>query len=414
MFAFTSWFRFIFPIFIAITTSFLLINSQEAIPLHTDSLATLPYIFYIIVLILAIMFKRSRLAMLALANLVTYATIQLRLQSPLATGTTFLEYCLLVFLYPVGLYLIYLFKNTAVITKYTLYYIGIIALLICWSAVSIEYYQELKLSEIYNSLLFVHPSVSKLPIFLVLYLFALLGISAVIQLNYNKQMNTAIFSSMTFFAVTVVLFDVSFISSAMFSIDAILQIVYLVFYIRAVAYRDKLTGLASRRALESELPYLKKRYSVAMLDVDHFKKFNDSHGHDAGDDVLRLVGSKLQSVCKKAQVFRYGGEEFTVIYKGTRAEEAKQNLEALREAIADYDMTIRNSEHRPKNNKLGALKRNRNDAEYQTVNVTISIGVCDSSASSLSPEEILKSADEALYEAKKKGRNRVEISQQIN
>ncbi|MCE0495819.1 GGDEF domain-containing protein [Vibrio salinus] len=409
MSAFTSWFRFIFPILVAITVSTVLVKAQEAMPFTRDSIAILPYIFNAIILILALMFKRSRIAMLALANVAAYAIIQSRLQTPLSLGSTFLEYCLLVFLYPVALYLIYLFKNANVLTKGTLYYLFILSLLAGWSAVIIENYQELQLVETFKTLLYYYASFSRLPVLLFLYLFALLGISAIMHLNYGKQINTAIYTSMTFFVTMAVLFDTRLISSTLFSIEALFQITYMVLHIRTVAYKDKLTDLASRRALELEFMQLNRRYSVAMIDVDHFKKFNDKFGHDAGDDVLRLVGTHLKSHCKKAQVYRYGGEEFTVIYKGKLANDAKENLEELREAISNYEMKIRNPDTRPKINTFGALKRSNTNLEYQTVKVTISIGVSDSSLAS-SSDEVLKLADEALYEAKQKGRNRVVVS----
>ena len=81
-----------------------------------------------------------------------------------------------------------------------------------------------------------------------------------------------------------------------------------------LAYRDELTGLASRRALYNLVLSLGRKYSVAMLDIDHFKKFNDTYGHDVGDQVLRLVAAKMARVSGGGKVFRYGGEEFTIVF----------------------------------------------------------------------------------------------------
>ena len=75
-----------------------------------------------------------------------------------------------------------------------------------------------------------------------------------------------------------------------------------------VAYRDELTGLPGRRALNELLPQLGGRYAIAMGDVDHFKNFNDTYGHDAGDQVLRMVAGKLSRVAGGGRAFRYGGE----------------------------------------------------------------------------------------------------------
>ena len=102
-----------------------------------------------------------------------------------------------------------------------------------------------------------------------------------------------------------------------------------------------------RRALETEMTHLGRKFTIAMLDVDHFKKFNDAHGHDTGDDVLKLVASKMTRVGGRAKVYRYGGEEFTVLFKGKYADDAIEYLEELREDIADYKMTLRNQSSRP-------------------------------------------------------------------
>jgi GGDEF domain-containing protein len=81
-----------------------------------------------------------------------------------------------------------------------------------------------------------------------------------------------------------------------------------------LAYRDELTALPSRRALNQLSLSLSRKYTLAMLDIDHFKKFNDTYGHDIGDQVLKLVASKLAKVKNGGKVFRYGGEEFTVVF----------------------------------------------------------------------------------------------------
>jgi len=83
-----------------------------------------------------------------------------------------------------------------------------------------------------------------------------------------------------------------------------------------MAFRDDLTGLPSRRALNEQLPGLGSRYAIAMVDVDHFKRFNDTYGHDVGDQVLKVVAARLMGVTGGGRPFRYGGEEFTVLFPG--------------------------------------------------------------------------------------------------
>ncbi|MDX1376078.1 MAG: GGDEF domain-containing protein [Burkholderiales bacterium] len=171
-----------------------------------------------------------------------------------------------------------------------------------------------------------------------------------------------------------------------------------------LAFRDELTGLPSRRALEERMRALGARYTVAMGDVDHFKKFNDTHGHDVGDQVLRLVAARLAEVGGGGRAFRYGGEEFTVLFPDTALKDALPHLDAVRKAVEEYRMAIR-GEDRPKSQKKGSKLRGDGQPD-ETLSVTISIGASEPKPG-MKPSEVIKAADEALYRAKQAGRNRV-------
>ena len=175
-----------------------------------------------------------------------------------------------------------------------------------------------------------------------------------------------------------------------------------------MAFRDDLTGIPSRRSLNESLHGLGRRYTVAMLDVDHFKKFNDTYGHDVGDQVLKMVAQKMLAVGGGGKAYRYGGEEFTILFSGRGAENALPHLEELRKNIADYRMALRSGE-RPKGQQQGKGQRGSRakseEGPYATV--TISIGVAESGNVSNSTAEVMKAADKALYKAKSKGRNQV-------
>lgn len=175
-----------------------------------------------------------------------------------------------------------------------------------------------------------------------------------------------------------------------------------------MAFRDDLTGIPSRRSLNESLNGLGRRYTIAMLDVDHFKRFNDTYGHDAGDQVLKMVARKMMDVGGGGKVYRYGGEEFTVIFSGRRMDEALPHLEELRQAIADYRMALRNDD-RPTEQKQGKGLRGRADGrdKRSQVSVTVSIGVAESGEDARSAAEVIKAADRALYKAKNRGRNQV-------
>jgi diguanylate cyclase len=163
----------------------------------------------------------------------------------------------------------------------------------------------------------------------------------------------------------------------------------------ANALTDALTGLGNRRAFDAELARRSAEFQrqgtafcLLMLDVDHFKKFNDTHGHLAGDEVLRLVGRTLKSAARAGDfVARYGGEKFGVIMPQTTLPETPPCGERIRAAI----------------------EQARCEFEGKKLQVTASIGVAQSSPRQ-APSALVHSADEALYAAKQAGRNRVQLA----
>jgi diguanylate cyclase (GGDEF)-like protein len=167
-----------------------------------------------------------------------------------------------------------------------------------------------------------------------------------------------------------------------------------------MAYDDELTGLPARRALNEALARLRGTYTVAMVDVDHFKRFNDEHGHDVGDQILRMVGARLAGIGGGGRAFRYGGEEFAVLFVGKEVGEAREHLEILRQTIESSPFTLR-SPSRPRRRPespppIGPRRR---------LAVTVSIGVAGSNGTK--PDVVVRLADEALYRAKQAGRNRL-------
>ena len=171
----------------------------------------------------------------------------------------------------------------------------------------------------------------------------------------------------------------------------------------AMAFRDELTGLPARRALKEDLLKLGSRYTLAMLDIDHFKKFNDRHGHDVGDQVLRMVASRLSNVSGGGRAYRYGGEEFTLIFSGKYAEDAAHHLEELRKDIESSGFVLRGRlrpVRRPK-------KPKKDTGSDRRVSVTVSIGMALRDEDNQRAQDVLKAADKALYKAKKAGRNQL-------
>jgi diguanylate cyclase (GGDEF)-like protein len=174
---------------------------------------------------------------------------------------------------------------------------------------------------------------------------------------------------------------------------------------RQLAYGDELTGLPSRRALNETLGGLRGRYTIAMADIDHFKSFNDRHGHEAGDQLLRKVGTTLAGVGGGGRAFRYGGEEFAVVFAGDSVAEALPHLEALRRAIETSGFVVRSEPAR----RRGDQPRRRGAGGAGRVSVTVSMGAAETGPRHTSADDVLQAADAALYRAKRAGRNRIVV-----
>lgn len=173
----------------------------------------------------------------------------------------------------------------------------------------------------------------------------------------------------------------------------------------AMAYHDELTGLLGRRAFNEMLLRLGSQYVIAVVDVDHFKRFNDAYGHEVGDQVLRMVASHIGLISGGGQAFRYGGEEFAVVFPGQSLSLAVPHLNLLRATIEGARFTIR-GRWRPRKKPAG---RNTAGPPRKEVSVTVSMGAAEPSDRGRDPAHVLISADRALYRAKKAGRNQLKF-----
>jgi diguanylate cyclase (GGDEF)-like protein len=173
-----------------------------------------------------------------------------------------------------------------------------------------------------------------------------------------------------------------------------------------MAFNDELTGLPARRAMNELLLKIGRRYTIAMVDVDHFKKVNDRYGHDVGDQVLRMVATCLRRISGGGRAFRYGGEEFVVVFPSKDLERALPHLEELRETIGRAGFVVRGRKRlKPKSEQIHRASVGK--ASFQ---VTVSIGAAARDEKNTTPQQLIKAADQALYKAKKAGRNQVCIS----
>ncbi|PST90673.1 GGDEF domain-containing protein [Photobacterium jeanii] len=390
---------------LALGTLFLLEYAKFTLVNYQELLFTLPYVLFSLVILLSQPFNQGRTGLSALLMLIAYYIIQNHLQAPLSNNDTKLTFVLLCGLLPLNLLQIHILPDKRLNSRFGGFYILFILMLVGWSALVVNHFRDSDLTHVWDSYLYAIPNFSPMPIVLFLLSVAITLSSASTILKRNLGSDQTVFVSLLFSGMTFVLFQYNFISSTAFSIAALILLLNLITCSHELAFVDQLTGIPGRRALETELKHLGRTYTLAMLDVDHFKKFNDTYGHKTGDDVLKLVAQLMRNTKGGAQVFRYGGEEFTIMYKGKEASDCKAFLDELRQSIADYSFSLRDHNTRPDDNKKGAKMRKKSDKSTET-NITVSIGVADSFPDH-NPENVLKAADQALYKAKQKGRNRV-------
>ena len=155
-------------------------------------------------------------------------------------------------------------------------------------------------------------------------------------------------------------------------------------------YMDELTSLPNRRALDEKLQNMDGEYLIAMVDIDKFKDCNDNYGHTEGDNVLRCVAGHLEKHTR-GRVFRYGGEEFTLIFENGNKDEIVNLINNMRESLADRKFFL----------------RGKDKTEAENVQLTISIGLAESSESMPVAQQVIEAADQALLKAKEEGRNRL-------
>lgn len=165
-----------------------------------------------------------------------------------------------------------------------------------------------------------------------------------------------------------------------------------------LARTDPLTGMPNRRALMEELQAAiarlnryGHRFSLVLMDLDHFKQINDEYGHGVGDDILCQMRERVQSVLRSSdRLARLGGEEFAILLPETDVEGAGETAERIRRSLAESKMVT------PSGERIG---------------LTVSIGVTTSGDRSVTADRLLREADDAMYRAKHAGRNRVFVAE---
>jgi diguanylate cyclase (GGDEF)-like protein len=225
------------------------------------------------------------------------------------------------------------------------------------------------------------------------------GIIMIPLVRRYKAVESSLLWSLVAAFIAIRTASTSHLDGVYFAAGGLTLIVALIETSYAMAYLDELTQLPSRRALNEALLKLGDSFTIAMMDVDHFKNFNDTYGHAAGDQALRLVASRLSHITGGGRAYRYGGEEFAVIFPGKTSEEVFIYLDRMRGVIENSTFVVRGRDRRRKG-KTGIGRGSKKET-----NVTVSVGLASCNGDHLTPAEVLRMADQALYKAKARGRN---------
>lgn len=364
------------------------------------------YILLVLGGLVSLAFRRGRVLFALLSLAIAYASFRFFLQSGQDDFVAYAVFSALCVFVPFNLGALSLIKERGIFNQHGLQRLVVIALQVAFAAWVVLSRNATTVEWAYRPLvetaLFAASPVPQLGL-------AVTALSFVTSLatwfitrsaiNLGFTGATAAFGLAAHGITTPNMFAAFVTAAALILIIAVLQDTF------RMAFRDELTGLPSRRALNERLAGLGRSYTVAMLDVDHFKSLNDNYGHDVGDQVLKMVATQLTHVGGGGIAYRYGGEEFTVLFPGKSIDQALPHLEALRQDIAIYKLALRESD-RPVQTKSGKKRRGRRDTD-KSASVTISIGVAERNERLATPDDVVQVADTALYRAKHKGRNQI-------
>ena len=242
-------------------------------------------------------------------------------------------------------------------------------------------------------------------------------------LRFRKPMESGMLWSLVAAFIALAEGGIGHIPAAYFATSVLIIAGALIEGSYVLAYQDELTGLPGRRAYNELRMSLESPYTIAVVDIDHFKSFNDTYGHDTGDQVLRMVAGKLAQVKCGGKAFRVGGEEFAIVFRGKTLAETSPHLERLRAAVECATFHVRTTPERreiprAEPDRRSSTRKKKTTGNLVTVpssthaylSVTVSIGAAEPVAANQDVSSVYEAADMALYRAKKTGRNRVELA----
>jgi len=390
-----------------LAAAFALVFYGDALP---PSLAGLkiygPPIVFAVGVVLAAAFNRGRAVLALIVLIAAYAVQRTWLQQALDVPQARAVYGTLVMLVPLNLALLALLPERGLFNRHGLARLGAIAIQVAFVIWIVTAGATSVVDWIYQRYLEPPPfTVGHMPQAGIASVGLALAATMAAGLITRSAISAALAGAIVAFTVAAhvpsapVTFSIFTTAAELMVTVAVLQDTF------RMAFRDELTGIPSRRALNERMAGLGNRYTMAMIDVDHFKKFNDTYGHDLGDQVLKMVAAHIAEVSGGGRAYRYGGEEFTIVFPGKDIPEAIPHLEVVRREIESYRLALRASD-RPKKGKKG--KREKGGWRGKNVvSVTVSIGIAERNERLATPQAVIDAADRALYRAKERGRNQL-------
>ena len=191
-----------------------------------------------------------------------------------------------------------------------------------------------------------HPGDSAIPLWILLSFVAAIAVFVRRFFQTHKPIEPGFVWSVVAIFMWLQFAPVGKMSDAYVATAALILAASLIETSYVLAYHDELTGIRGRRAFNESLLSLDQQYAIAIVDIDHFKKFNDTYGHDIGDQVLCMVAKRLFEVGGDGQAFRCGGEEFAIVFRNASAKEAFEHLDSLRQIIEKASFHVRGSDRR--------------------------------------------------------------------
>jgi diguanylate cyclase (GGDEF)-like protein len=222
--------------------------------------------------------------------------------------------------------------------------------------------------------------------------------------QHRSSIDCAFFWTLVSSFFALALGDIGTMSTIFFATSGLVLVISLIETSFNFSFYDDLTGLPARRAFNETLSKIAGRYyTVAMIEIDSFKKISDRYGIIVGDQVLRMVASKLENVTGGGLSYRYSGQRFAVVFPVKFADEAIPHLESMRKGVEIYGFILRGP-RRPRH-KPPSTEKPR--GSQKRIPLTIAIGVLEREDKNVKPKYVIKAADQALLNAQEAGGNQI-------